>query len=98
MTTHTECVITFQKSNGDIIMRPRRGICGLDHIEIGDTTSMGWKVIDIHYQFEDGNYYHEEDYRKLDKKHYIKKQSIKKRIKKNIADYLVRKTYDWRRI
>ena len=89
MTKHTNCVITFQKSNGDIIMRPRFGTYGL---QIGDETSMGWKVIDIHYQFYDGNYYHENDYnRKLREK---KQEKIS--IKKRIADYLMRATYDWR--
>lgn len=92
MTKHTDCVITFQKSNGDIIMRPRLGICGLESIQIGDETAMGWKVIDIHYQFRDGNYYHEIDYsRKL-------REEKKKHdpIKKKIAHYLMRVTYDWR--
>ena len=53
MTKHTNCVITFQKNNGDIIMRPRMSTYGLN---IGDETSMGWKVLDIHYQFSDGNF------------------------------------------
>lgn len=89
MTKHTNCVITFQKNNGDIIMRPRMSTYGLN---IGDETSMGWKVLDIHYQFSDGNYYHEYDYyKKLDD---IKKQ--KNSIKKKIANYLVKATYDWR--
>jgi len=89
MTKHTACVITFKKGNGDIIMRPRLSCYGLC---IGDETSMGWTVIDIHYQFSDGNYYHEEDYmRKLrEVKH--KKEPIKKKI----ADYLVQATYSWR--
>ena len=95
MTKHTDCVITFQKNNGDIIMRPRFNTMGL---QIGDETSMGWKVIDIHYQFHDGNFYHEEDYKRLEKEYRIKREPIKKRIKKNIADYLVNKTYDWRHI
>jgi len=89
MTKHTDCVITFQKSNGDIIMRPRFGTYGL---QIGDETSMGWKVIDIHYQFSDGNYYHEDDYsRKL-----LENKKKKDPLKKRIADYLMRATYDWR--
>jgi len=89
MTKHTDCVITFQKNNGDIIMRPRFGTYGL---HIGDETSMGWKVLDIHYQFSDGNYYHEHDYyRKLEES---KKQ--REPIKTKIARYLIRVTYDWR--
>jgi len=91
MTKHTDCVITFQKNNGDIIMRPRFGTYGL---EIGDETSMGWKVIDIHYQFYDGNYYHKDDYKRMIKEYHAKKDPIKKRI----ADYLAKKTYNWRQI
>ena len=89
MTKHTDCVITFQKSNGDIIMRPRMGTYGLC---IGDETSMGWKVLDIHYKFVDGNYYHENEYsRKV-----LESKKKKDPLKKRIADYLMRATYDWR--
>lgn len=95
MTKYTDCIITFQKSNGDIIMRPRLGTYGLC---IGDETSMGWKVVDIHYKYIDGNYYHEEDYRKIQNKYKLKKEPIVKRVKKNVAEYLAKKTYDWRRI
>lgn len=77
MTKHTDCVITFQKNNGDIIMRPRFGTYGLN---IGDETSMGWKVLDIHYQFYDGNYYHKEDYERMLKEYRPKKESIKARL------------------
>ena len=89
MAKHTACVITFQKNNGDIIMRPRLSCIDLS---IGDETSMGWKVIDIHYQFSDGNYYHEEDYLRKLRELKAKKDPIKKRI----ADYLVHATYSWR--
>lgn len=93
---HTDCIITFQKQNGDIIMRPRLGICGLENIQIGDETSMGWKVIDIHFMFYDGNYYHEKDYKRLTKEYYLKKEPISKRFKRNVANYLAKKTYAWR--
>jgi len=88
MTKHTSCVITFQKRNGDIIMRPRMDSFGL---HIGDTTSMGWKVLDIHYQFYDGNYYHEDDYDRKQRKYRKKRESIKRKI----VLYLKRVTYDW---
>jgi len=88
MTKHTNCVITFQKNNGGIIMRPRLGTYGL---KIGDMTSMGWKVLDIHYQFYDGNYYHEEDYERKRREYSKKREPIKKRF----ALYLRRVTYDW---
>lgn len=88
MTKHTDCVITFQKNNGDIIMRPRFGTYGLN---IGDETSMGWKVLDIHYQFYDGNYYHKEDYERKIQEYNRKKEPIKRRF----ALYIRRVTYDW---
>jgi hypothetical protein len=77
---HTDCIITFQKNNGDIIMRPRMGICGLESIQIGDETSMGWKVIDIHYQFYDGNYYHIDDYKKKLREYKAPKESLKTKV------------------
>jgi len=98
MAKHADCIITFQKANGDIIMRPRLGICGLESFQIGDETSMGWKIIDIHYQFLDGNYYHESDYRKLQDEYRFKKEPVSKRVKKNVAEYLAKKTYSWRQI
>lgn len=61
MTKHTNCLITYQKNNGNIIMRPRLSDYGL---RIGDETSMGWKVLNIHYEF-DGNYYIRNDYFKM---------------------------------
>ena len=86
MTTHTTCIVTFQKENGNIIMRPRLNAIGL---KIGDTTSMGWEVLDIHYQSSDGNYYHEEDLRRL-------KRKSRETIKQKIAKYLMRKLNAWR--
>ena len=88
MAKYTGCIVTFQKNNGDIIVRPRMSAYEL---HIGDETSMGWKVLDIHYQFNDGNYYHEEDY-------YRKLRETKKQrepIKKRIALYLIRATSSW---
>ena len=85
------CLITYQKENGDILIRPR--VSQYD-LYIGKETSMGWKVLDIHYQFQDGNYYHKEDYERMMKEYHAKKDPIKKQI----ADYLVKKTYSWRQI
>jgi len=89
MTKYTDCVITYEQSNGNIIMRPRFGRNGL---HIGDTTSMGWKVLDIHYQYSDGNYYHEEDIRRLYRNNEEKKDPLKKRI----ARYLIKKLNKYR--
>ncbi|MBO7614771.1 MAG: hypothetical protein J6T15_03650 [Bacilli bacterium] len=53
-----EIIVTYQKNNGDILLRPRKTIYDL---QIGETTSMGWKVLDIHYLYN-GNYYHYADW------------------------------------
>lgn len=50
--------ITYQKRNGEIIERTRT--TGLPY-RIGDTTSMGWKVLDIQYLYN-GKYYHSGEY------------------------------------
>ena len=86
MTRHTACIITFQKTNGDIIMRPRLNTMGL---RIGDETSMGWTVLDIHLQGLDGNYYHEQDFMR-------KAMKRKETIKQKIAKYLMHKLNAWR--
>ena len=89
MTKHIDCVITFQKDNGDIIMRPRLSTYGL---RIGDRTSMGWTVLDIHYLFNDGNYYHKTEYDRKMREYLAKKEPIKKQL----ANYIGRKIYSWR--
>ena len=86
MTIHTACVITFEKENGNIIMRPRFDDSGL---HIGDVTSMGWKVLDIHYQAEDGNYYHQNEYHRI-------RRNKRKSIKQKFAEYIMRRASKWR--
>lgn len=75
-------MITYQKANGDILLRPRKAIYNM---KIGDTTSMGWKVLNIHYLYE-GNYYTYLDYCKAVRGQLIRK---KKRDKK-ILKYIIR--------
>ena len=53
--------ITYQKNNGSIIQRYRDTVLPY---RIGDTTSMGWKVLNIEYQFKD-KYYPELEYNKM---------------------------------
>lgn len=79
------CIITYQKANGDILLRPRTSKYDL---YIGKETSMGWKVLDIHYEYN-GNYYHEQDYKKLIRK-------SKYTIKQRLAQYVIHKTNAWR--
>lgn len=45
--------VTYQKRDGSIIHRIRN--TALDY-KIGDTTSMGWKVLNIEYKYKDEFY------------------------------------------
>ncbi len=64
--------ITYQKQDGCIFQRIRNTTLPY---KIGDTTSMGWKVLNIEYKF--GNkYYSEYEYNK--RIHQIKTRIIKK--------------------
>lgn len=74
-------MITYQKSNGEILLRPRKTLLGL---RVGDETSMGWKVLNIHYLFE-GNYYTYLDYCKV-----VRGQELKKKRQKRFLKYLIR--------
>ena len=53
--------ITYQKRNGEIFNRIRNTY--FEH-RVGDTTSMGWKVLDIKYNYN-GRYYNKFDYDRL---------------------------------
>ena len=68
--------ITYQKNDGSIIYRLRKTMIPYD---IGDTTSMGWKVLNIEYKYKD-KYYQEYQYYMLiskDRERYKRKQQIK---------------------
>ena len=78
------CIITYQKENGDILIKPR--VTKYD-LYIGKNTSMGWKVLDIHYEYK-GNYYHEQDYSRL--------LRHDKKIKRRIAEFIIKKVKKWR--
>lgn len=75
-----DCIITYQKQNGEIIFRPRKSVYDR---KVGDETSMGWKVVDIHYRYN-GNYYMYEDFMKI-----IRKNTTSKR--KKIIRYIIKK-------
>lgn len=71
--------ITYQKRDGTIMKRLRNTM--LPYC-VGDTTSMGWKVISIEYEYKN-KYYPEYEYRNLiyqSKKRLIRKQQIKEQI------------------
>lgn len=81
-----ECIITYQKTNGDIFIR------AYNHAQfkrIGDETSMGWTILDKHFQYYDGNYYHEQDY-------YRKLRERKKTLKQKTAEYIIKTANKWR--
>lgn len=50
--------ITYQKKDGCIIQRLRKTMLPY---KIGETTSMGWKVLNIEYKYKN-NYYSSYDY------------------------------------
>lgn len=75
-----DCIITYQKSNGDIFCR------GTKHDyskRIGDETSMGWTVLDIHYLYE-GNYYQYADFTRI-----IHGRTLKQKKKKRFIRFLI---------
>lgn len=51
-------LVTYQKRNGEILQRKRKTYTS---DVIGDTTSMGWKVLDIKYSYN-GKYYSLSEY------------------------------------
>ena len=74
-------MITYQKGNGDIFFRGRKTLYGM---RVGDETSMGWKVLNIHYKYE-GNYYTIEDLRRI-----INGKSLKRKKEKKFLKYIIR--------
>ena len=79
------CIITYQKSNGDIFYRPATTTHGR---HVGDETSMGWKVLDIHYKYGE-NYYCYSDYYKM-------LQRQKMTLKQKMACYIIHKLNKYR--
>lgn len=67
--------ITYQKKDGCIFQRYRNTMIPY---KIGDTTSMGWKVLNIEYEYNN-KYYSEQEYYSLIHKN--KQTRIKKREK-----------------
>ena len=71
--------VTYQKRDGDIIHRLRNTILPY---KIGDTTSMGWKVLNIEYEYKN-KYYPEYEYNVLiakNRKRYVKIRETKDKI------------------
>lgn len=54
-------LVTYQKENGCIIKRKRKTMLPY---KVGQETSMGWKVLNIEYEY-DNKYYQEYEYNML---------------------------------
>lgn len=79
-----ECIITYQKSNGEIFIRP----CKFDYGKrVGDETSMGWKILDIHYKHND-NYYCYTDFMRIFRDEMEKE--IKEKRRKKLIKYAIK--------
>ena len=78
------CIVTYQKSNGEIFIRPYNHSAFALGKRVGDETSMGWKILDIHYKYKD-NYYCYHDFMKLFEK------EIKERHNKKLIKFMIRK-------
>lgn len=74
--------ITYQKRNGDLINRIRKTY---PSFRVGDTTSMGWKVIEILYRFN-GKYYSYSEYCKLVDKE-SKRDTARRNFKRNVKNF-----------
>lgn len=61
-------LVTYQKRNGDIIQRTVRNY---PPYRVGETTCMGWKLLDIK-QYYKGKYYSQMEYDRLIDKDYKK--------------------------
>ena len=71
--------ITYQKRDGTTMKRLRNTMLPYS---VGDTTSMGWKVINIEYEYKN-KYYPEYEFRNLiyqSKKKLIRRRQIEERI------------------
>lgn len=78
------CIITYQKSNGEIFIRPYNHSAFSLGKRVGDESSMGWKILDIHYKYND-NYYCYDDFMRLFH------QEIKEKQNKKLIKYLIKK-------
>lgn len=77
------CIIIYQKNNGKIFVRTYNQDHGK---KIGDETSMGWKVLNVLYEY-DGNYYQYHKYIRIIRER-LEKQSNKKAIRKAIKKHV----------
>ena len=79
--------ITYQKRDGSIMQRIRNTTLPY---KIGEITSMGWKVLNIEYEYKN-KYYTYYEYNKLihkNKQRYMKKKHFKEQLLKNAKSLL----------
>lgn len=79
--------ITYQKRDGSIMQRIRNTTLPY---KIGEITSMGWKVLNIEYEYNN-KYYSYYEYNKLihrNKQRYMKKKQFKELCLKNAKSLL----------
>ncbi len=85
-----ECIITYQKSNGEIFIRPYDYSCFTITKKVGDETSMGWKILDIHYR-HGNNFYCYQDFMRIFRKGFESELKMpKKTKKKKLLTYLIK--------
>lgn len=82
------CIITYQKSNGEIFIRPYERSAFSIGKKVGDESSMGWKILDIHYKYGD-NYYCYEDFMRIFRNEFEKE--IKENKKKKLIKFAIKK-------
>lgn len=78
------CIITYQKANGEIFIRPYNYSVYESRRKTGEETSMGWKIIDIHYKHND-NYYCYNDFIRIFEK------EVKERKNRKLIKFLIKK-------
>ena len=79
--------VTYQKRDGSILERFRNTT---PPYRIGEYTSMGWKLLNIEYQYKDKYYTQIDYYRMIEKRkqRYLKLKQIKEICIKNILSLL----------
>lgn len=75
-------LVTYQKNTGEVFYRARKSV---ETLKVGDSTSMGWTILDIHEEWN-GNFVHPYEIRK-----FTRMKKYKRPLKKRIVNYLIRK-------
>jgi len=79
--------VTYQKRDGCVIQKYRGTMLPY---KIGETTSMGWKVLNIEFEYE-SKYYPEHEYNALllkNKQNFIKRKQTVELVKKELKTFI----------